>query len=98
MKKYYEAIEMCPHCDDENIFPMWDVENNGYIAKCNYCGEEIFLCDECMHAEDNEGEGCNWCKTKNGGKCFRGETTNNAVVYFNVECFDRMLYIKQAGG
>ena len=94
MKKYYEAIEMCPHCDNENIYPMWDVEKNGYIAKCNHCGEEIFLCDECMHAEDNKGMDCNWCETKNGGKCFRGTTINNAVVYFNVECFDRMLYVK----
>lgn len=71
---YFEAIEMCPHCENENVYPMWDVNVKGYVAICQYCGKEIFLCDECMHAEDNEGMSCDWCETKCGGKCFRGIT------------------------
>jgi hypothetical protein len=94
MKKCYEVIEVCPHCDNENIYNNLNVKKNGYIAKCNDCEEEIFLCDECMHAKDNPTMSCNWCATGTGGKCFRGETKNNAVVYFNVECFERILYVK----
>lgn len=94
MKIYYEVVEVCPHCDSENIYKNLNAKKNGYIAKCLYCEEEIFLCDECMHAKDNPAMSCNWCATKTGGKCFRGETKNNAVVYFNVECFNRMLLVK----
>ncbi len=74
---YYEAIEPCPHCGEENVYPMWDVNIHGYIAICNYCGKEILLCDECIHAEDELNSNCmccNWRETKYGGKCFRGET------------------------
>lgn len=74
---YFEAIETCPHCDGENIYPMWDVNVKGYIAICEYCGKEHFLCDECIHAEDGLNENscaCDWRKTECGGKCFRGVT------------------------
>ena len=71
---YFEAVETCPHCDSENVYPMWDVSVKGYIAACEHCGKEIFLCDECMHTEDNESMSCDWCKTDCGGKCFRGKT------------------------
>lgn len=71
---YYEAVEICPHCMSENIYPMYDVEKDGYVAKCKYCGKEIFLCDECTHSEDNTERYCDWCETDCGGKCFRGIT------------------------
>ena len=71
---YFEAVEMCPHCGEENVYPMWDVEVKGYVAVCQHCGKEIFLCDECMHMEDNPCMNCDWCKTDCGGKCFRGIT------------------------
>lgn len=71
---YHTAIETCPHCDSENVYPRWDVKEKGYIAICEHCGKEIFLCDECMHSDDNEHMDCNWCKTDCGGKCFRGIT------------------------
>lgn len=74
---YYEAIEVCPHCGEENIYPMWDVNVEGYVAICNYCNKEILLCDECIHAEDELNSNCmrcDWRETKCGGKCFRGET------------------------
>lgn len=76
-KHYYEAIEMCPHCGNESVYPMWDVNVKGYVAICNHCGKEIMLCDECIHAEDELNAhcmGCDWRKTECGGKCFRGET------------------------
>ena len=71
---YFEAVEFCQHCESENVYPMWDVNVKGYVAVCQHCGKEIFLCDECMHMEDNESMKCDWCKTDCGGKCFRGTT------------------------
>lgn len=75
-KYYFEAVEVCPHCDSENVYPMWNTEESGFVAVCQYCGKEIFLCDECFHSEDNPDMRCDWCKTENGGKCFRGTTKN----------------------
>ena len=73
---YFCASECCPHCDNENEYPMFDVFKNGYVVKCNHCGKEIFLCDECRHAEDNPNMRCDWRKTNIGGQCFRGITVN----------------------
>lgn len=67
---YFEAVEVCPHCMSENVYPMWDVEKSGFVAVCKHCGKEILLCDECIHMNDN----CDWCETECGGKCHRGET------------------------
>lgn len=73
-EQYTEAVEVCPHCGQENFYPMWDIGTFGYIATCSYCGQEIFLCDECLHANDNAAQKCDWCETECGGKCFRGTT------------------------
>ena len=70
---YTEAVEVCPYCMSENVYPNWDVEKQGYIAKCKHCNEQIFLCDECLHAEDNPGQKCDWYETEFGGECFRGK-------------------------
>ena len=32
-------------------------------------GESILLCDECLHADDNPGQRCDW--DENTGRCFR---------------------------
>ena len=74
-----EAVENCPHCGCDNIFINWDVETQGYVATCWQCGREIFLCDECLHADDNPGRECDWSERIVGGKCtgghcFRGNT------------------------
>lgn len=71
---YFEAVEVCPHCDSENVYPMWDTEISGFVAVCWHCGKEILLCDECMHADTNPDRYCDWCKTECGGICFRGCT------------------------
>ena len=63
-----EAVECCPHCDCENVYPNWDVKTQGYVAKCKGCGEDILLCDECLHADDNPGQKCDWSKERG---CFR---------------------------
>lgn len=77
-----ECVEPCPDCGFENIYEGYDPITNGYKAICEGCGREIFLCDECLHADDNPSQGCDWTGTyKNGkcyGKCFRGETVNRA--------------------
>ncbi|MDO4649904.1 MAG: hypothetical protein Q4B26_14790 [Eubacteriales bacterium] len=67
-----EAVEICPHCMGENVFQDYDPEKSGYVVKCQECRQEIFLCDECLHADDNEGQKCDWRETEDGGKCFRG--------------------------
>ncbi len=74
--EYFEAVEVCPHCDSENVYPMWDTEVSGFVAVCKTCGKEILLCDECQHTilQDGEVHDCDWCKTKCGGKCHRGCT------------------------
>lgn len=78
MKQCSKAVEVCPHCDSENIYPMWDVMTQGFVAVCQHCGEEIMLCDECMRCADELnnawGGHCDWRKTESGGKCFRGIT------------------------
>ena len=68
-KYYFEAVEVCPHCDSENVYPKWNIEASGF-------GKEIFLCDECQHTilQDGEVHNCDWCKTEYGGKCHRGIT------------------------
>ena len=73
---YFEAVEVCPHCMSENVYPMWDTEVSGCVAVCKYCGKEIMLCDECQHTilQDGEVHNCDWCKTETGGKCHRGTT------------------------
>ena len=68
-----EAVEVCPFCESENVYRNWDVATQGYVATCHECGKEIFLCDECLHAEDNPGGYCDWREAKDGsGICFRG--------------------------
>lgn len=67
--------ETCPHCDFENEFEDWSPED-GYIKTCSHCGQKMFLCDECMHADDNQCGKCDWHDEEIDGKkysvCFRG--------------------------
>ncbi len=67
-----EQVEICPECDAENVFPGWDPEEKGYIATCQTCGKKIFLCDACLHADDNPKGKCDWYKNEDGRGCFRG--------------------------
>lgn len=55
-----ELVETCPHCDHENHILNWDVEKRGYIAECDECGKKMFLCDACLHADDNPQQTCDW--------------------------------------
>lgn len=73
MQEYWEAVEVCPYCVGENTYPYWDVEKQGYIATCSGCGKKLFLCDECLHADDNPNMECDWHETPTGRECFRGE-------------------------
>ena len=72
---YFEAVEYCPYCDSEITYPMWDVTVKGYVVTCPHCGKEQFLCDECIHAEDELNKNscaCDWHETECGSQCFRG--------------------------
>lgn len=68
-----EAVELCPHCMEESIYPNWD-KSQGYKARCTHCRAEIMLCGKCLHTEDNKWGRCDWRETETGGVCFRGET------------------------
>lgn len=67
-----EQVETCPNCDCDNVFSNWDPEEKGYIAVCWNCGKKIFLCDACLHAEDNPERICDWKERRDGRGCMRG--------------------------
>ena len=67
-----EQTEICPFCDSENSYPGYDPEVSGYVTTCSDCGRKIFLCDACLHADDNTGAICNWHETLTGRGCMRG--------------------------
>lgn len=77
-----EAVEGCPFCEGENVFQNWNTAKQGYIAQCQHCGEQIMLCDECMHADDNPGRCCDWHEEVHGNEtwsiCFCGTTKHEA--------------------
>ena len=72
MSDYIEQVETCPHCDCDNVFGNLDPEEKGYIAICWNCGKKIFLCDACLHADDNPERKCDWKERRDGRGCFRG--------------------------
>ena len=74
--EYFEIVEPCPECGCEAI---WHTDKSpeelGYKLYCPYCGNELMLCDECYHADDNPYHICDW-----HGKLVDGE-------YTEVTCF-----------
>lgn len=75
----FEQTEVCPHCDSE-ITLIWDVDNDGYRVFCPSCGEEIMLCDACLHADDNPGGKCDFKTDFDGNPtCFRRHEHNNKI-------------------
>lgn len=77
-----ECVECCPVCGGENIL-MYDIEQNGYEAKCEHCGAHMFLCDECFHSGDNIGRRCDWHDVEGveGGVCFRKSKLMNVEAF-----------------
>ena len=75
---FVEQVEVCPHCEAENEYANWNPDEKGFIAKCDNCGREIFLCDACMHHWDNPEMRCDWRKEGNVGVCFRGRIVEEA--------------------
>lgn len=67
-----EATESCPYCGGENVYPNLDAKAAGYKARCTHCMSEIFLCDECLHAKDCIGGGCDWREENGKSVCHRG--------------------------
>lgn len=62
-----EVVEVCPHCDAENVYTNYCADLLGYRVTCKECGASILLCDECFHADDNKNGYCDW----HDGTCFR---------------------------
>ncbi len=76
----YSVTECCPDCGAENTMD-WSIEQDGYKAYCAHCGHEMMLCDECLHADDNQGQKCDWKSDFNGvGHCFRNEMSDDGGV------------------
>lgn len=67
--------ESCSECDYENEYFDHNVDTDGYIVHCQSCGKIMMLCDECLHAKDNQAQKCDWAEnaSKEGGLCFRME-------------------------
>ena len=82
-----EAVECCPHCECENVYPNWDVKTQGYVAKCKGCGKDIMLCDECLNADDNPGQKCDWSEEKGCFRCTKKQETERENYY--VEFYDK---------
>jgi len=74
MFENHSVTEVCPNCEHE-ITMIWDVNDLGYRAFCPVCGEQMMLCDECIHAEDGLNENCSscdWQEHDDGtSRCFR---------------------------
>lgn len=69
----WAATECCPFCEYENEFLNYETCKNGYIVRCKNCGREIFLCDECLHSDDNVVRKCDFREySENKRGCFRG--------------------------
>lgn len=81
----HEAVELCPHCMFEHYEKDWS-PSKGYRAICMNCGESILLCDECSHAEDNQGRFCDW--ERETCKCFRDLKRGFKMIITN---YDEML-------
>ena len=81
MNEVFDVVEVCPHCECENIFENWYVEKQGYVATCQHCGKPMMLCDECKHWDDNpdnqEYPKCDWHRETidnvTYSVCFRGK-------------------------
>ncbi|MDO5397563.1 MAG: hypothetical protein Q4G33_06510 [bacterium] len=62
------VVERCPFCENE-IEIRWNVKTEGYKIFCPYCGKQLLLCDECLHAEDNTRHICTY--NASVGVCMR---------------------------
>lgn len=67
----YEIVEVCPHCDYENVYRVPLEEAGKPIRACHRCGRKIFICSEC---DDCVNYGlCNWHENPDGSsECYRG--------------------------
>ena len=44
----FEETEWCAECDNESKI-IWDIRIDGFRTYCPHCGQELTLCDACMH-------------------------------------------------
>lgn len=70
----WEVVEPCPHCGHENLWEDLNPLKCNYKTRCQTCGREIMLCDECLHSGDVMP--CNWREIAGCGICYRGVTIN----------------------
>lgn len=85
MYENYSVTEVCPNCERE-ITMIWDIDDLGYKAFCPVCGEQMMLCDACIHSEDGLNENCNHCDWQEHddgtSRCFRCGVERRMVVEF----------------
>lgn len=69
--KLYEIVDVCPHCDYENVYRVPLEEAGKPIRACHRCGRKIFICSEC---DDCVNFGlCDWHENPDGSsECYRG--------------------------
>jgi len=70
-----EVVDICPHCDAENVFEDWDTEKQGFVAKCKTCGRKMMLCDACGKCDENgdwHRDFCDWHMEEGYSVCHKG--------------------------
>ena len=71
-----EIIDICPHCDSENVFEDWDTDEKGFVAECKHCGHKMMLCDACGSYDEENGwqrDNCDWHMENGYSVCHRGK-------------------------
>lgn len=77
MSKLFEVVEVCPHCDHENVWNVPLAETNKPIRTCQNCGKQIFICSECDDL--NECGCCDWHENPDGShECCCGRIPANS--------------------
>lgn len=79
-------VEFCPYCDNE-AEGTYRVDNDEYVGVCDHCKQEIHICGDCMLAEDNPSEKCDWhIEVIDGVKysvCFRSKIKYGRVKFYD---------------
>lgn len=75
-----EVVEVCPHCDLENIYKdVSDTMDTQMIGTCAFCNKSIVLCDKChtLHPDEKERpcDTCAYCDLANFMNYLKGLNT-----------------------
>lgn len=77
MKEFCEVVEVCPHCDYENVYKVSIAVVGRPIRTCKKCKKKIFICSECEQLNDYDN--CDWHENPDGScECCCGKIPANS--------------------